>query len=537
MPVSIALSFPGGRFHATPWGHHVNEALPEWPPSPWRLLRSIVSVWKRKLSRRLSLPDVGPIVSELARSAPEFHLPPATLGHTRHYMPLGSTDESKRTKVFDAFVALAHDAEVVLHWPNATLDDDGARALSLLLSQLGYFGRAESWCSARLVSDFDADRINCSHGPSGNGKESVRVLVADPNEWNHWAFTSKKVIHPDPKWNLLAETADLHLERWSDPPGSKWLSYARPADCFAPPVRTQSRAKRGLLTPLRSPGSEADSRSGERDHTPPTRLAVARFALDVASGRAPLPLVTETLPLAEQARKSLLATCRHLALREDSTLNPEEIWPLSPAFWGRDQSGTPRRGHEHAFFLPTDEDGDGRIDHLTVFAAMGLNTLERAALDRLRSLPYGDGDPLRLLLIGIGTRNDFRAPILEESLDFVSATPFLVTRHVKKRGKKRDLPEDYATPQAFARLVLRQELGRRSETPPVTSIEALSTIGAHQLRNIQFKRFRRKQGDDGGRRPAGGFRITFESPLRGPLCLGHSCHFGLGLFLPASPSE
>ena len=40
MPVSVALTFPGGQFHATPWGHHVNEALPEWPPSPWRLLRA-----------------------------------------------------------------------------------------------------------------------------------------------------------------------------------------------------------------------------------------------------------------------------------------------------------------------------------------------------------------------------------------------------------------------------------------------------------------------------------------------------------------
>ncbi len=36
MPISIAIQFSAGRFHATPWGHHVNEGLPEWPPSPWR---------------------------------------------------------------------------------------------------------------------------------------------------------------------------------------------------------------------------------------------------------------------------------------------------------------------------------------------------------------------------------------------------------------------------------------------------------------------------------------------------------------------
>ena len=50
MPLSIAVAFPAGRFHATPWGHHVNEGLPEWPPSPWRLLRALIATWKRKLN-------------------------------------------------------------------------------------------------------------------------------------------------------------------------------------------------------------------------------------------------------------------------------------------------------------------------------------------------------------------------------------------------------------------------------------------------------------------------------------------------------
>jgi CRISPR-associated protein Csb2 len=56
----------------------------------------------------------------------------------------------------------------------------------------------------------------------------------------------------------------------------------------------------------------------------------------------------------------------------------------------------------------------------------------------------------------------------------------------------------------------------------------------NRLRTVEFKRSRIKPGDDGGRRPAAGFRITFAAPIRGPLALGHSCHFGLGLFLHAS---
>src|SRR5947207_6679134 len=98
MPVPVALTFPAGRFHATPWGHHVNEGLPEWPPSPWRLLRALVAVWKRKLSG-LSQDLVEQVLTALGSQPPAFHLPPATLAHTRHYMALGSTDANKRTKV------------------------------------------------------------------------------------------------------------------------------------------------------------------------------------------------------------------------------------------------------------------------------------------------------------------------------------------------------------------------------------------------------------------------------------------------------
>jgi CRISPR-associated protein Csb2 len=105
------------------------------------------------------------------------------------------------------------------------------------------------------------------------------------------------------------------------------------------------------------------------------------------------------------------------------------------------------------------------------------------------------------------------------------------------RGAKRDRPEVYTSPRAFARHVLRQEFDRRPDLPTIVSIDDEETMGAHRLRPIQFKRFRAKANDDGGRRPVGGFRIKFAAPVRGPLCVGHSCHFGLGLFLPALKSE
>ena len=89
------------------------------------------------------------------------------------------------------------------------------------------------------------------------------------------------------------------------------------------------------------------------------------------------------------------------------TLTDPDIWPLSPAFWGKNDEGRPGVGHRHAVFLPADEDGDGRLDHLIVFAPMGFSSLECQAIDRFRRLRFGDGDPLQLLLIGLGNPRDF----------------------------------------------------------------------------------------------------------------------------------
>ncbi len=80
-------------------------------------------------------------------------------------------------------------------------------------------------------------------------------------------------------------------------------------------------------------------------------------------------------------------------------------------------------GPGQAFFLPTDEDGDGRIDHLTVSATRGFDDLEVRALDRFRELRWGDGDPLRFLLVGLGRQDDFRSRLFQAARVWRSARP------------------------------------------------------------------------------------------------------------------
>jgi CRISPR-associated protein Csb2 len=268
-------------------------------------------------------------------------------------------------------------------------------------------------------------------------------------------------------------------------------------------------------------------------------IQVARYALHSTV----LPLLNKTLPVAETARRMLMGIYGRMYLAPDGSKGRSET------FSGKDADGKPLDGHRHAYYLPTDEDGDGRLDHLTIVASGGFTRNELTALDRLRELKSREreqsGHPLRVLLLGMGSADEYRPLPLRASAAWVSATPFLATRHPKRRGRKRDPRELWADPASFVEVVMREELQRiaaiHPDWPPLEQvrIERWTDESGHfrvgpekRLRPIQFKRFRQKPGDDGGIRPAGAFRIIFPAPVRGPICLGHSAHFGMGLFMP-----
>jgi CRISPR-associated protein Csb2 len=540
--IAIAISFPSGRYHATPWGQHVNEGAPEWPPSPWRLLRSLIATWKRKLDEQLSQADMQPILTALAEP-PEFALPRASVGHTRHYMPWFKKGPGDKTLVFDAFVALPRQSQVVFVWSNAKLNDNQGKQITLLLAHMNFFGRAEAWCEARLLDDREARgvKVNCAplngRGMSADA-ELVRVLCADFQN----AFANEKFFQIerktsakgkvtekrkrtaevyDPDWHLCAETLWLHAERWSDPPGSRWTQYIRPKDCFKiMPPRAISRRKKPAFQ-------------------------VARFALDSTV----LPLVTESLPVAEAARRNLMGIFGAMFRNADGSKG------RSAVLAGKDEGGHALQGHVHAYYLPTDEDRDGRLDHLTIVASGGFGETELKALDRLREIKSREreesGHPLRVLLLGLGRLEGYEPLPLRRARFWVSATPFLAPRYPKKSGTRRDGPEVLASPVAFLEATLREELARLiARRPDLKSITAehisieplLDANGVFRIpaykgdslgfRPIQFKRNRQKRGDDGGNRRSGFFKITFPQEVRGPIALGYSSHFGLGLFVP-----
>ncbi|MDP8244759.1 MAG: type I-U CRISPR-associated protein Csb2 [Candidatus Hinthialibacter antarcticus] len=546
--IAIALRFSAGRFHATPWGRHVNEGVPEWPPSPWRMLRSLIAAWKIK-TREYSNEDVRPIV-EAMLALPDFCLPAATSGHTRHYMPWNKS--SPTTLVFDAFVCVDREDELVALWPDAELDESQRNILSKILDNLGYFGRAESWCEARLLDDADAAQRtpNCSplNGePPDKNQELVRVLCADPaqalsdeyvtEEITTGRGNNKTVVKQsqyDPSWNLCMETEQLHKERWSDPPGSQWVRYLRQSDCLSPTPKPKSARRRGPA------------------------IQVIRYALDSTV----LPLLQDTLPMAEAARRALMGSFGRIQWNREhqgEPLPPSGEWPKSELLSGKDASGTPLKGHGHAFYIPTDEDGDGRLDHLTVYCPQGFErgSGELVAADKIRTLmTFDESKPLRVLLMGLGNANDYAPFPVRASRVWVSATPFIATRHPKAKGIKRDPEPVLRDPVAFLKQVLREELSRLALRENMQAYQqaidsaVITPLGengnfmispanwmtagkgsSRSIRPIQFKKHRMRKKRESSLR-CGAFQIEFPVEVPGPILLGKNSHFGMGLFLP-----
>ncbi len=228
---------------------------------------------------------------------------------------------------------------------------------------------------------------------------------------------------------------------------------------------------------------------------------VVRFAL----ASTELPPVTEALPLCEHARRVFMRA------RVDTS--------HSLAFTGKSADGTPLVGHPHAFFLPEDADGDGRIDHLSVIASGGFDAQDLIALEACTPVFGAHARPGIHLKI---CPSDGR--VLGTSSVWRSSTPFSMPRFATSgHGRKvrdRDVPEAQ----------LRRELRLRGYPEPVR----VEPIGGHETRDgrtLTWSEFvvERRNGTHGF--GIAGFEIHFPHAVTGPIALGFGCHFGLGVLV------
>ncbi|MFB3909511.1 MAG: type I-U CRISPR-associated protein Csb2 [Candidatus Eisenbacteria bacterium] len=484
--IAIELRFPAGRYHATPWGTHVNEMALEWPPSPWRLLRALTSVWLGVSCRSDIAQDEPAMRAVLTRLAdpPCFLLPPYTQGHTRHFMPWMKKGPEDRTIVFDGFLAFEPHETVRVGWPDVQLSAAEKDRLRRLLSNLTYLGRAESWCEASLLDESEcSDGLEWTAWPLGEGEilpedaEPVRVLCAKQFQPERSLLDWQHPLH--------ADIGELRRKKMDPrcPPGAAWITYA---------CRTVEAQR------ARSTGSIAVR----------VRPCMAKYAL---TGSV-LPRVVDSVLVAELARASLQAI---FGRTEDGR--------SSAVFSGKQDDGTPFKSHDHAHYLPHDQDGDGRLDALLIYAPAGFGPGEVEALQSLSVLKRSDwAYPIRVVLAGLGDQGVDQGELTGPARHWRSVTPFVLPRHPKRNGKES--PADQ----------LLLELRRRA-LPDPRSIEPLPWLEerGHKTRWLEFRRWRTKV--EGPPVAMGfGFVLEFPDAVAGPLTLGYGSHYGLGLFQPCS---
>jgi CRISPR-associated protein Csb2 len=475
---TLSIRFTGGHYHATPWDKAQNEGAVEWPPSPWRVLRALVSTGYCKLPEWQSgeMPDIAKsLFAKLLSILPAYWLPSATGAHTRHYMPIkGST-----TLVLDARAVVGTDhAPLLIRW-DAALTPDEEALLASLAEHLGYLGRAESWCEAAFVpDDTPVDAGWCV--PSS----TVGIHAAT-------ATQTVVLIAPAPDATveqLLCETGALQENGWTHPPGSRKALYHIPA-------------RNAIGTTRPAPAARPSRRPVE----------FMLFALSSsARSRSPMPLAIRTLPQAELLHRALASHVGKLVGDANATA-------------ARELLGIGSSGHRHAHILPLSLLAtDNHLDHILVWAPGGLGGAAQDVLRRIRrTYMKGGVGELSVRFVGTGTAADFASipalrPTLGPARVWQSLTPLVLPRFRKKNGKNA-LEGQIAA-----------ELASRG-LPAYESIELLKDESIAFRHHVRCRRDGSQPPEDFGY----ALRLTFAEPVSGPLCLGHSSHFGLGLFAPA----
>ncbi|MFC1765412.1 type I-U CRISPR-associated protein Csb2 [Planctomycetota bacterium] len=528
---TIAIQFPGGRYHATPWGYHVNEGQVEWPPCPWRLLRALIAAgystqgWDE-------VPSAGrTLIETLASVLPSYQLPQASAAHSRHYMPIGGLAKGveKTTLVFDTWANVEQD-ELVIRW-NCKLDEEANALFTTLVESLGYLGRSESWADCRIVSDdiiFESQKVALpcimSECPGPDWEQvsfMAPISVETYAQWRQQQSTTVLAILPlpedkkKPKKTLLDKRAkamapypeDLldclqkdtnwwkKQHKWSQPPGSQRVLYWRRRDALTVTV-------------------PATPRELENHRIETILLAITTDSRNTSA----LPHIHRTLPQGELFHRALVGRvgkgrkidCPELTGQQENGQHLEE-------------------GHQHAHILPLDLDGDQHLDHVLIHAKMGLgDQAQRAIRSMKRTWTKGGVGDLQVAVVGRGNLESLRQ--IGEPFDasitkllgpshgattWISHTPMVMPRYIKKNGRNSLEGQ------------IQAELQSRG-LPKAMNIDILKD---ESVRLRHFVRVRKHGGTPPPQDAGYAVRLTLSKPITGPLALGYGSHFGLGLFI------
>ena len=595
MKLVLRQEFPLGRFHATPWRvNPYDDPHGEWPPSPWRLVRAVTARWYQWAREASPEPDVSQLErlqAALCRSTYAFHLPPSARKGIplRQYHPTEfamdppnwrdvgvfvrapkvpkkgkkgqqgekelSEDEKKiekqvkELKIKKLSLDIADDGRWTIEvkaLKQAARDDANINRLEEILGEpkedwrrIADAGRRSYgtslvqdnyWCVAPetpvwwfLEGDDWTDDLRELLGQClermtyfGRAETLTRVRVAgstDEIPQANCTLADKRTAGAVPVMAPLKVATREDIERSTDnpeavkravPPGAQWLYAVRPE-------RSAARERRCV----------PEHRSG---------CHLMQFAI----GRNVAP--------ERRAMVRLTARFRGVALREllrlktgDASANwkraSRNVREALADMTGKDANGDVLKGHRHTEFLAWCE--DGKPTRLLVWRgsrAFDADEQEAILLAAARDVSWAaagsDSDEWKVRLVpldrgvppppGFGSRS---------SKVWESVTPYVPPRHYLRGGRERE-------GESMAEQIRREVRGRE-----IAQDVEVELVGTPQWVSVHVPRREANRRAFIGDRRGQMVRLRFTTPVVGPIRLGHSSSFGLGLFRPVEEPD
>ena len=221
------------------------------------------------------------------------------------------------------------------------------------------------------------------------------------------------------------------------------------------------------------------------------------------------PPVTDTVTIAGMMRDAVMSKAGRI-----------HGGRLSPYLSGHDNKGKPLcDNHAQAHWLPVDNDRDGLIDHVAVYARYGIEPSTRSAFATLTKIYDRNGNSARVRFAGFHRRADLagRCILFKGGTRWVTATPYFAPWHKKKNYGTADQVKKEAAMQK--RKVVHVSA---ASTPAIPTGGGATSIAS-------FESTRR------GKAPINnGCHVAIRLARRedGPILLGANSHFGLGMFVP-----
>jgi CRISPR-associated protein Csb2 len=569
MRLVLHQEFPLGRFHATPWGANpFDDPHGEWPPSPWRLVRAIVArwyQWSRESESDRKSDELDRLVAALCVSTYRFHLPVhARKGRPlRQYHPTEFGMDPPNFKAHEAVFAAAAQSG------DETRDQQLKKAGAL------WWRETEAGLAVRVGSKGAKKKREKIEKLLGQPSEAWRSLFPDSGlrsygtslaQDNYWCVAPDEPVwwflEGDQWTDTLVSVLDRCLERVTYLGRAETLTRIRRASDKTPDPNCVLSEQRGPgSVPVLTPCADATRLDVERvtDHPDALKASIptgARTLFAVRPVRPPSHERREPPPVRRDCRLLQFAVGWHVApdtsaivrltarfrgvvLREllrIKTRDPSATWSRAGSqvresvadMFGKDAEGKPLAGHRHAEFMVWVE---GRVPtRLFVFRdGRAFDADEQAAVLLAAQREFSwtaagpQNDTWKVRLVPLD-----RAVPPPPGFDGVPArvweslTPYVPPRHHLRGGKLRESE----SLEAQIRRELSLRVGSDTKSIVVEQLVDTAWVSVH----VPLAQSGRRASL--GSRRGYTMRLTFSAPVTGPLRLGHSSSFGLGLFKP-----